>query len=161
MEWGAKWSPIAVTALHNFGKITREIYELPKKLCISMFVYRTIFPKRLPLMTEREVFVLVSLEMGISSRLIWDDIHIKAYRRSTGRLLSSRLNQIRFNRYKRLLQSQAVNGHKSILFIDEKCFCVEEVSNKRNNIIHTNAVISRVQHGHHRAVTNSLRESLQ
>ena len=91
----------------------------------------------------------------LMSRLIRDDLHMKAYHQSTGHLLTTRLKQIRLKRCKRLLQRRTVNGHESIHFTDEQTFTVEKVFNKQNDKIHANTskyaknVIARDQRGHH------------
>lgn len=102
---------------------------------------------------------IMSKELDIStrsmSRLIRDDLHMKAYRRSTGHLLTPQLKKIRLERCKRLLQWHADNGHENILFTDEKIFTVEEVFNKQNDKIYATSskeakkVVPRVQRGHH------------
>ena len=60
------------------------------------------------------------------SRLLRDDHHMKAYRRSTGQKLGTS---------KRLLQWHAINVHERILLIDETNFIAEEDFNKQNEKI--------------------------
>lgn len=104
---------------------------------------------------------IMSRELDIStrsmSRLIRDDLNMKAFRRSTGHLLTPNLKQIRLERCKRLLHWHADNGHENILFTDEKIFTVEEVFNKQNDKIYARTskeaknTVPRVQRGHHPA----------
>ena len=53
------------------------------------------------------------------SRIIGDDIHMKAYSRSVGHRLDARLKKIRYERAKRFLQWHAANGHENILFTNK------------------------------------------
>lgn len=104
---------------------------------------------------------ILSRELEIStrsmSRLIRDDLHMKAYRRSTAHMLTPRLKEIRHERCKRLLLWHATNGHENILFTDEKIFTVEEVFNKQNDKVYATSseeakkTVPRVQRGHHPA----------
>ena len=64
-------------------------------------------------------------EMNISkrsmSRLLSEDLGLRAYRRRTGHYLDARLkNQRVLKCSRRLLQRHAHNGHRRILFTDEK-----------------------------------------
>jgi len=54
---------------------------------------------------------------------------------SNGDLLTPALKEIRQTRA-RLLQWHAENGHKNILFMDEKIFTIEEQYNDQNNKIY-------------------------
>lgn len=76
---------------------------------------------------------IISREMKIPprtiSRIIKEDLGIGAYQRSTGQQLTDALCQIRATRAKMLLQQYAKNGHRQILFTDEKIFTVEEKFN--------------------------------
>lgn len=104
---------------------------------------------------------IMSRELDISrrtmSRIIRDDLSMKAYRRSTGHLLTPRLKDIRKTRCQRLLQWHATNGHENILFTDEKIFTVEEKFNRQNDKVyaHTSSEarekVPKVQRGHHPA----------
>jgi len=53
-----------------------------------------------------------------------------------GHLLTLTLKEIRRTRAKRLLQWQVENGHKNILFTDEKIFTFEERYNNKYNKIY-------------------------
>lgn len=102
---------------------------------------------------------ILSRELNISNRsmcrLVRDDLSMKAYRRSTGHLLTARLKEIRLTRCKRLLQWHATNGHENILFTDEKIFTVEEKFNRQNDRVYARTsseakkIIPKVQRGHH------------
>jgi len=80
---------------------------------------------------------------------------MKAYRRSTGHLLTPALMKIRLDRSKRLLQWHAQNGHENILFTDEKIFNIEESFSKQNDRIYATSSkeaknkVPRVQRGHY------------
>ena len=69
------------------------------------------------------------------SRLIRDDLHMRAHRCSKGHILTPALRAIRRTRAERLLQWHAENGHENILFTDEKIFTIEEQYNFQNNKI--------------------------
>jgi hypothetical protein len=60
------------------------------------------------------------------SYLIRDDLHMTAYQQSKGHVLTPALKGIRHTRTERLLQWHTENGHKNILFMDEKIFTIEE-----------------------------------
>lgn len=102
---------------------------------------------------------VMSREMDIStatmSRVIKDDLKMKAYRRNTGHLLTPRLKAIRTERSKRLLAWHAINGHENILFTDEKIFTIEEKFNRQNDRVYASSssqakeVVPRIQRGHH------------
>ena len=59
-----------------------------------------------------------------------------AHLRSKGHLLTPALKDIRWTRAKRLFQWQAENGHKNILFTDEKIFTIEKQYNNQYNKIY-------------------------
>jgi hypothetical protein len=104
---------------------------------------------------------IMSLEMKISkrtmSRIIKDDLMLGAYRRSTGQRLSTSLCKLRVERSRRLLQRHANNGHRRILFTDEKIFTVEEKFNRQNDRVYARSSkeaaekIPKVERGHHPA----------
>ena len=88
----------------------------------------------------------------IKSCPIRDDLHMRAYLRSKGQLLTPALKEIRRTRAQRLLQWDAENGHENILFTDEK------VSPSRNSITTRTTrfmlksplrCVLRVRGGHH------------
>ena len=70
------------------------------------------------------------------SRLLRGDLGLKAYRRSTGHFLTPQLKQMWVIKCKRVLQRYAGNGHRRILFKDEKIFNIEESFNRRNDKIY-------------------------
>ena len=77
---------------------------------------------------------------------------MKAHLRSKGHLLTPALKEIQWTRAERLLQWHAENGHKNILFMDEKIFTIEEQYNNQNNKIYVKRplrCILRVQGCHH------------
>ncbi|KAJ8962938.1 hypothetical protein NQ314_005655 [Rhamnusium bicolor] len=111
--------------------------------------------RRNPLRKEK----ILSREMNVStrtmSRIVRDDLNMRAYRRSTGHLLPPALKEIRLARAKRFLQWHERNGHENILFTDEKIFTIEESYNRQNDKIYAHSSeeaktkIPRVQRGHH------------
>ena len=70
------------------------------------------------------------------SRLIRDDLHMRAYWRLKGHLLTHTLKEIRHTRAQRLLQWHTENGHENILFADQKIFTIKEQYNHQNNKIY-------------------------
>jgi len=61
---------------------------------------------------------------------------MRAYLHSKGHLLTPALKEIQQTRAKHLLQWHAENGHKNILFMDEKIFTVEDQYNNQYNEIY-------------------------
>jgi len=53
-----------------------------------------------------------------------------------GHLLTPALKEVRRTRAERLIQWHAENGYENILFVDEKCFPMEEQYNNQNNNIY-------------------------
>lgn len=104
---------------------------------------------------------VMARELNISkmsmSRLLSDDLGLKAYRRSTGHLLTQRLKEQRVIKSKRLLQRYANNGHRKILFTDEKIFTIEEAFNRQNDRVYATSSreardkVPKIQRGHHPA----------
>ena len=80
---------------------------------------------------------VMAREMNISkrsmSRLLSEDLGLRAYRRRTGHYLDARLKNQRVLKCRRLLQRYAHNGHRRILFTDEKIFTIEESFNRQND----------------------------
>ncbi|VVC32817.1 Hypothetical protein CINCED_3A023201 [Cinara cedri] len=68
------------------------------------------------------------------------------------------LRQIRATRAKKLLQQYAKNGHRQILFTDEKIFIVEEIFNRQNDRVYARnsreaaKKNQRIERGHHPAL---------
>ncbi|KAL4153798.1 hypothetical protein QTP88_001631 [Uroleucon formosanum] len=91
------------------------------------------------------------------SQIIKEDLGLGAYRRSAGQRLTDALRQIRTTRAKKLLKRYAKNGHRQILFTDEKIFTVEEKFNRQNDRVYAHnsreaaEKIQRVERGHHPA----------
>jgi len=89
------------------------------------------------------------------SCLIRDDLHVTAYRRLNGHLLTPALKEIQHTRTERLLQWHAENGHENILFKDKKIFTNEEQYNRQNDKIYAQTSreakekVPRMQRGHH------------
>jgi len=72
----------------------------------------------------------------IKSCLIRDGLHMTAHLCSKGHLLTPALKEICQTRAEHLLQWHGENGHKNILFTDEKFFTIEEQYNNQNNKIY-------------------------
>jgi hypothetical protein len=85
---------------------------------------------------------IMSRELNIStqsmSRLIRDDLHMRAHRCSKRHVLTPALRAIRRTRAERLLQWHAENGHENILFTDEKIFTIEEQYNNQQQDLCSN-----------------------
>lgn len=102
---------------------------------------------------------IMAREMKIStrsmSRILRDDLKMKAYKRYTGHLLTPQLKEIRRVRSKALLARHGKNGHRDILFTDEKIFTIEQKFNRQNDRVYARSSyeakdkIPRVQRGHH------------
>jgi hypothetical protein len=58
------------------------------------------------------------------THLIGYDLHMRAHWRLKGHLLIPALKEIRQTRTERLLQWHVENGHRNILFMDEKIFTI-------------------------------------
>lgn len=111
--------------------------------------------RRNPLRKQQILARELTVSTRTMSRIVKDDLHMRAYRRSTGHLLTPALREIRLTRAKRLLQWHARNGHENILFTDEKIFTIEESYNRQNDKIYAHSsqeakeIVPRVQRGHH------------
>jgi len=68
----------------------------------------------------------------IKSCLIRDDLHMRAHLHSKGHHLTPALKEL--DRKEQCLQWHTENGHKNILFMDEKFFTIEEQYNNQNKI---------------------------
>ena len=83
---------------------------------------------------------VMARELSVSkmsmSRLLRSDLGLKVYRRSIGHFLTPQLKQMRMIKCKCLLQRYAGNGHRRILFTDEKIFNVEESFNRQNDKVY-------------------------
>ncbi|KAL4131321.1 hypothetical protein QTP88_008653 [Uroleucon formosanum] len=112
---------------------------------------------RNPLRKQKVMAREMKIPPRTMSRIIKEDLGLGAYRRSTGQRLTDALRQIRTTRAKRLLKRYAKNGHRQILFTDEKIFTVEEKFNCQNDRVHAHnsreaaEKIQRVERGHHPA----------
>lgn len=102
---------------------------------------------------------ILAREMNTSartmSRIIGEDLGLRAYRRATGHLLTPSLKKGRKERSKALLSRYAGNLHRKILFTDEKIFTVEEKLNKQNDRVYATSskeaakAAKKVERGHH------------
>jgi hypothetical protein len=103
---------------------------------------------------------IMAREMKISprsmSRIIKEDLKFEAYRRRTGQLLTTVLRLKRTMRTKKLLQRHTDEGHRKILFTDEKMFTIEEKFNRPSDEVYAHrskeaTEIPEVERGHHSA----------
>lgn len=102
---------------------------------------------------------VMAREMNISkmsmSRILRSDLGVRAYRRSTGHFLTPQLKRQRELKCKRLLQRYADNGHRRILFTDEKIFNIEESYNRQNDRVYATSSrearekVPKLIRGHH------------
>jgi len=111
--------------------------------------------RRNPLRKQNSLSRELILSPRSMSRLIRDNLHMRAYGRSEGHLLTPALKEIRQTRTEHLLQWHAENGHENILFTDEKIFTIEQQYNRLNDKICAQTSLAakekvpRVQRGHH------------
>lgn len=109
--------------------------------------------RRNPLRKQKIMVKEMEISPRSMSRLIRDDLGMRAYRRSTGHLLTPALREIRMKRSKQLLSRYAGEAHRNILFTDEKIFTVEESFNRQNDRVYArnskeaSEVIHKVQRG--------------
>lgn len=102
---------------------------------------------------------VMAREMKISprsmSRILREDLNLKAYKRYTGHLLTPQLREIRRVRSKALLARHGKNSYKKILFTDEKIFTIEQKFNRQNDRVYAQSSyeakekVPRIQRGHH------------
>lgn len=102
---------------------------------------------------------VLAREMNVStrsvSRILRDDLHLGAFRRSKGHLLTPKLKEIRKKRSKKLLEKYGKGRYKKILFTDEKIFNIEEQFNSQNDRIYAKNYreakekVPRVERGHY------------
>lgn len=89
------------------------------------------------------------------SRILRDDLKVKAYKRYTGQLLTPQLKKIRRERSKVLLARHGKDGYKKILFTDEKIFTIEQKFNRQNDRVYAKSLyearekVPPIQRGHH------------
>ena len=102
---------------------------------------------------------VMAQELNIStrsmSRLLSEDLGLRAYCRRTGHFLTPQLKKQRELKCKCLLQQYANNGHRNILFTDDKIFTTEESFNRRNDRVYASSsreaseIVPKDQRGHH------------
>ena len=89
------------------------------------------------------------------SRTLSINLGLSAYKRRKGHILTNELKCQRLLKSKRLLKRYAPNGHRRILFTDEKIFSVEETFNAQNDGVYAHSSreavekAPRIQRGHH------------
>lgn len=110
---------------------------------------------RNPIRKQKLMAIQMSVKRSSLKKIINEDLGLHAYRRHTGHLLNTRLKTLRLQRSRALLKRYAKNGHRKILFSDEKIFTVEENFNRQNDKVYAknsqeaNTVAPKVQRGHH------------
>lgn len=110
---------------------------------------------RNPVRKQKLMAIQMSIKRSTLKKIINDDLGLHAYRRRKGHMLNARLKAIRLARSRVLLKRYAQNGHKKILFSDEKIFTVEESFNCQNdkvyarNSLEANIIAPRILRGHH------------
>ena len=98
-------------------------------------------------------------ELNIStwsmSRLLGENLGLRAYCWSTGHFLIPQLKKQRELKCKCLLQQYANNGHQNILFTDDKIFTIEESFNYWNDRVYAwssreaSEIVPKDERGHH------------
>lgn len=104
---------------------------------------------------------VMAREMNVAtrtmSRVLRSDLGLKALRRSTGQFLTAQLKKQRVVKSRALLKRYAQNGHRKILFTDEKIFTIEEQFNRQNDRVYApdaktaRQVAPKIQRTHHPA----------
>ena len=110
--------------------------------------------RRNPLRKQKSLSRRLNISPRSMSRLIRDDLHIKAYRRSKRHLFTPALKEIRHTRTERLLQWHAEKGDENSHLKDEKIFTSRSSTSQNDNIyVQTSREakdkVPRVQRGHH------------
>lgn len=110
---------------------------------------------RNPVRKQKLLAIQMTVKRSSLKKIINDDLGLHAYRRRKGHLLNARLKAMRLARSRALLKQYAQNGHRKILFTDEKIFTVEENFNRQNDRVYAknskeaSMIAPRVQRGHH------------
>lgn len=91
------------------------------------------------------------------SRIIKQDLGLRAFKRQTGQCLTVALKENRKKKSRRLLSLYGKERYKEILFTDEKIFTVEETFNKQNDRVYAQSskeareLVPRIERGHYPA----------
>lgn len=107
--------------------------------------------RRNPVWKQKLMAMEMKLMRSTMKAIVNRDLNLHAYRRKTGQLLNQRLKTLRLKRSRALLKRYANNGHRKILFSDEKIFIVEKNFNKQNGKIYAKSskdasgIASRIQ----------------
>ncbi|KAL1446800.1 hypothetical protein WDU94_010885 [Cyamophila willieti] len=113
--------------------------------------------RRNPLRKQNILSREMKIPVRTMSRIITQDLGLRAYRRRTAHRLTPTLRRIRATRSKKLLDRYANGGYKKILFTDEKFFNIEEKFNRQNDRVYARSSLEaaekvpRVERGHHPA----------
>jgi len=114
--------------------------------------------RRNPCRKQKVLSRELKIPLRSMSCIIREDLGLKALKKRFDHLLTPALKKIRLTRAKELLPRHGRNGHKSVLFTDEKIFTIEESFNKQNDrVLAKNAkeaskIAPRVQRRHHLAL---------
>ncbi len=74
----------------------------------------------------------MKISLRTMSRILKDDLHLGAYKRATGYLLTEKFKKIRHDRTKQLLLQKFKNNvYCKILYTDEKIFSVKSCSTNK------------------------------
>lgn len=113
--------------------------------------------RRNPLRKQKIMAREMKIPTRTMSRIIKQDLGLGAYRRTTGQRLTATLRNIRAKRAKALIRRHANEGHRQILFTDEKIFTVEQKYNRQNDRVYAHSSreaadkIGKIERGHHPA----------
>ena len=111
--------------------------------------------RRNPLRKQKRLAMEMNISRRSMSRILREDLQLGAYRRCVSHLLTPKLKEIRLERCKKLLKRFKNNGHRRILFSDEKIFTIEEKFNRQNDRVYAKSCYEakekapRVTRAHH------------
>lgn len=111
--------------------------------------------RRNPLRKQKHLAVEMNVSKRSMSRILRQDLQLGAYWRCVRHLLTPRLKKIRAERCEKFLKRFKNNGHRRILFSDEKIFTIEEKINRQNDRVYAKTCYEalekapRVTRAHH------------
>ena len=97
---------------------------------------RQILTRR-PMMSHRKVTAKVGIDKESARRLIKKDLEMKCFKRSRVESLNGQVIKKRIQGYRRLLDRLKNVNSDSIVFSDEKIFCIEEKWNSQNSRVYS------------------------
>ncbi|KAL1463846.1 hypothetical protein WDU94_015547 [Cyamophila willieti] len=101
--------------------------------------------RRNPLRKQNILSREMKIPVRTMSRIITQDLGLRAYRRRTAHRLTPTLRRIRATRSKKLLDRYANGGYKKILFTDEKIFNIEEKFNRQNDRVYARSSLEAAE----------------